>query len=205
MKINLVSLLFRRSNRSFSRTRCRLSSTATEEDLYTPSASTSVDDRWKSWNFWSTRYHVPLIHVSRVFRYSCIAETPKYAWNNERVYVFFLLAFLIALTRWLPRVFSMKSSSGHECGIDHSVQMVSYATAIRKGIEWYGKLGVQLLLGISAVNAWTVYKIATRKVANIRRFRELLAAKEFKGNSSLLSKLPRRTSAFYRMLWSFTF
>ena len=94
----------------------------------------------------------------------------------------------------------MKSSSGHECGIDHSVQMVSYATAIRKGIEWYGKLGIQLLLGISAVNAWTVYKIATRKVANIRRFRELLAAKEFKGNSSLLYKLPRRTSAFYRML-----
>ena len=81
------------------------------------------------------------------------------------------------LTRWLPRVFSMKSPSGHECGIDYSDQMVFYATTIRKGIKCYRKLGVQLLLGISVLNALTVYKIATRKDVNIRRFRELLTAK----------------------------
>ncbi|XP_043592229.1 uncharacterized protein LOC122571934 isoform X1 [Bombus pyrosoma] len=71
----------------------------------------------------------------------------------------------------------MKSPSGHECGIDYSDQMVSYATTIRRGIKWYRKLGIQLLLEISVVNALTVYKIATRKDVNIRRFRELLAAK----------------------------
>ena len=64
-----------------------------------------------------------------------------------------------------------------KCGIDYSDQMVSYATTIRKGIEWYRKLGIQLLLGISVVNALTVYKIATRKNINIRIFRQLLVAK----------------------------
>ena len=55
--------------------------------------------------------------------------------------------------------------------------MVSYATTIRKGIKWYRKLGIRLLLGISVVNALTVYKIATRKNINIRIFRQLLVAK----------------------------
>ena len=63
-----------------------------------------------------------------------------------------------------------------KCGIDYSDQMVSYATTIRKGIEWYRKLGIQLLLGISVVNVLTVYKIATKKDINIRIFRELLGA-----------------------------
>ena len=63
------------------------------------------------------------------------------------------------------------------CGIDYSDQMVSYATTIRKGIKWYRKLGIQLLLGISIVNVLTVYKITTRKNINIRIFRQLLVAK----------------------------
>ena len=64
-----------------------------------------------------------------------------------------------------------------KCGIDCSDQMVSYATTIRKGIKWYRKLDIRLLLGISVVNALTVYKIATRKNINIRIFRQLLVAK----------------------------
>ena len=64
-----------------------------------------------------------------------------------------------------------------KCGINYSDQMVAYATTIRKGIKWYRKLGIQLLLGISVVNALTVYKIATRKNINIRIFRQLLVAK----------------------------
>ena len=55
--------------------------------------------------------------------------------------------------------------------------MVFYATTIRKGIKWYRKLGIRLLLRISVVNALTVYKIATRKNINIRIFRQLLVAK----------------------------
>ena len=64
-----------------------------------------------------------------------------------------------------------------KCGIDYFDQMVSYAIAIGKGIKRYRKFGIQLLLGISIVNALTVYRIATRKHINIRIFRELLAGK----------------------------
>ena len=64
-----------------------------------------------------------------------------------------------------------------KCGIDYSDQTAFNATTIKKGIKWYRKLGIQLLLGISVVNALTVYKIATRKNINIRIFRQLLFAK----------------------------
>ena len=64
-----------------------------------------------------------------------------------------------------------------KCSINYSDQMDFYATTIRKGIKWYRKLGIQLLLGISVVNALTVYKIATRMNINIRIFRQLLVAK----------------------------
>lgn len=55
--------------------------------------------------------------------------------------------------------------------------MVSYASTIRKGLKWYRKLGIQLLLGVTVVNASIVYKIATKQNINIRKFRELLALK----------------------------
>lgn len=65
-------------------------------------------------------------------------------------------------------------------GIDLSDQMASYATSIRKGVKWYRKLAIELLLGLSVVNSWIVYKAATRRKINIRRFRLEIA-------SSLLS------------------
>lgn len=64
-----------------------------------------------------------------------------------------------------------------KCGINYSDQMVSYATTMRKGIKWYRKLGIQLLLGILVVNVLVLYKIVIKKTVNIRRFRELIAAK----------------------------
>ena len=63
--------------------------------------------------------------------------------------------------------------------------MVFYAT-IRKGIKWYRKLGIQLLLGISVVNASTVYEIATRKNINIGIFRQLLGLSENSKNPCLV-------------------
>ena len=49
--------------------------------------------------------------------------------------------------------------------------MISYAITITKGIKWYRRLGMQLLLGISVVNASMAYRIATRTIT-----RQLLAA-----------------------------
>ena len=70
--------------------------------------------------------------------------------------------------------------------------MVFYATAIRKGIKWYRKLGIQLLLGTSVVNALTVYKIATKKNINIRIFRQLLVAKLLGLSENTKNPCPRR-------------
>ena len=47
--------------------------------------------------------------------------------------------------------------------IDLSDQMTSYVTTLRKGVKWYRKLAIELLLGIAVVNAWVAYKEATKE------------------------------------------
>ncbi|KAL7645139.1 UNVERIFIED_CONTAM: hypothetical protein RMT77_003517 [Armadillidium vulgare] len=54
--------------------------------------------------------------------------------------------------------------------IDVSDQMASYATTLRKGVKWYRKLGLELLLGPSMVNAHNIYQYVTKKLG-IRQFR----------------------------------
>ncbi|XP_017765503.1 PREDICTED: uncharacterized protein LOC108554671 [Eufriesea mexicana] len=51
-----------------------------------------------------------------------------------------------------------------KCGINYSDQMVSYASRMRKGLKWYRKLGIQLLLGVTVINASVVYKTVTKKI-----------------------------------------
>ena len=53
--------------------------------------------------------------------------------------------------------------------------MASYATSLRKGVKWYRKLGIELILGISVVNAWILYEKASQKKHKIRNFKEELA------------------------------
>lgn len=52
-----------------------------------------------------------------------------------------------------------------KAGIDLSDQMASYVSTLRKGIKWYRKLGLELLLGAAVVNAWLLYKHVTKKIA----------------------------------------
>lgn len=63
-----------------------------------------------------------------------------------------------------------------KAGIDLSDQMASYATTLRKGIKWYKRLGMELLLGLTVVNAWVLYKRATNSKIKIRAFREMLVS-----------------------------
>ena len=41
--------------------------------------------------------------------------------------------------------------------------MGSYVTTLRKGVKWYRKLAIELLLGMAVVNAWVAYKEGTKK------------------------------------------
>lgn len=61
-----------------------------------------------------------------------------------------------------------------KAGIDISDQMSSYGTCLRKGIKWYRRLAMELLLGMSVVNAYVLYKEVTRSKIGIREFREQL-------------------------------
>ncbi|KAF9763771.1 hypothetical protein NGRA_1069 [Nosema granulosis] len=54
-------------------------------------------------------------------------------------------------------------------GVD---QMVSYATTLRKGVKWYRKLGIEMILGIAIVNSLIIYKKTANKNIGLRNFRE---------------------------------
>ena len=66
--------------------------------------------------------------------------------------------------------------NNEKTGIDRSDLMVLYATTIRKSIEWYRKLALNLLVGTTIVNARIVYQTAANKKIQIRKFREILVS-----------------------------
>nr|XP_034194812.1 piggyBac transposable element-derived protein 4-like [Osmia lignaria] len=51
-----------------------------------------------------------------------------------------------------------------KAGTDLSDQMASYCTTLRKGVKWYRKLAIELILGSAVVNAWIIYKHLTKKI-----------------------------------------
>ena len=78
-------------------------------------------------------------------------------------------------------------------GIGISDQMASYVSTLGKGVKWYRKLAFELLLGISLVNAWVVFKHVRRKKVSICIFREELVDKLLNINH-LLDPTPRPES-----------
>lgn len=53
-----------------------------------------------------------------------------------------------------------------------SDQTEAYINSIRKGIECFRKIGLQLIFSISLINAFVIYKMVTKKKINLREFRE---------------------------------
>ena len=88
-----------------------------------------------------------------------------------------------------------------KAGIDLSDQMASYATTLRKGIKWYRKLAIELLLGTAVVNAWVLYKHASKTKMKVRVFRENLAAEllNVKGQPQP-EKLRTPSSSYHHLL-----
>ncbi|KAJ8883557.1 hypothetical protein PR048_015401, partial [Dryococelus australis] len=91
----------------------------------------------------------------------------------------------LVFRQWIPnkahkygiKLFKLCSNEGKKWyGIDISVQMCSYATTLRKGVKWYRKLGIEYILGMCIVNAFVMYKAATKKQAKITWFRKEITA-----------------------------
>ncbi|KAJ8963692.1 hypothetical protein NQ314_005444 [Rhamnusium bicolor] len=87
-----------------------------------------------------------------------------------------------------------------KAGIDLSDQMASYATTLRKGVKWYRKLAIELLLGTAVVNAWVLYKHASQKKTQIRTFRENLAADLLNVQGRVQREKPRTSASSYHHL-----
>lgn len=60
--------------------------------------------------------------------------------------------------------------------IDLSDQIKAYSSALRKGIKWYIKIAVELLLGAAMVNAYILFKAVTGQRMTITTFREEVAS-----------------------------
>lgn len=58
--------------------------------------------------------------------------------------------------------------------IDLSDQLKSYNSSLRRGIKWYRKLAIEMLLGTSIVNAHMVYSAVTTNKISITSFKEIL-------------------------------
>lgn len=87
-----------------------------------------------------------------------------------------------------------------KAGIDMSDQMASYATTLRKGVKWYRKLGIELLLGTAIVNAWVLYKHISKQKIQIRAFRESLAADLLNIPGKIQQDRPRTSTSSYHHL-----
>ena len=88
-------------------------------------------------------------------------------------------------------------------GIDKSDQMASYATSLRKGVKWYRKLAIELLLGVAVVNARNLYGKASQKKIKIRRFKKELADSLLKlssNNSEQLRSPCMKLSATHHLI-----
>ena len=88
-------------------------------------------------------------------------------------------------------------------GIEKSNQMASCATSLRKGLKWYRKLAIELLLRVAVVNAWTLYGKASQKKIKIRSFKKELADSLLKlssNNSEQLRSPSMRMSATHHLI-----
>ena len=71
----------------------------------------------------------------------------------------------------------------HKAYIDISDQMKSYNSSLRRGVKWYRKLAIELVVGSTIVNAYVLHQQITNDKMSITKFREevikgLLACEE---------------------------
>lgn len=65
----------------------------------------------------------------------------------------------------------------HKAYIDLSDQMKSYTTSLRRGVKWYRKLAIELLLGSALVNAHILHQEVANEKMSITKFKEQIASK----------------------------
>ncbi|KAE8740588.1 hypothetical protein FOCC_FOCC013888, partial [Frankliniella occidentalis] len=87
-------------------------------------------------------------------------------------------------------------------GVDINDQMPSYRCFSRKGVKWYRKLALDMLLNLCMVNAWTLQKFDADSTRNIpiAEFREQVALDLLNHGNTPLAPLPNRVKHTLSML-----
>ena len=80
-----------------------------------------------------------------------------------------------------------------KAGIDFSDQMTSYAITLRKGVKWLTKLGIQLMLGMTIVNALVLFQTSRGRKINIRNLRESIYESMLQTDAQIISTITRAT------------
>ena len=62
--------------------------------------------------------------------------------------------------------------NNRKAGIDFSDQVASYAATLKKGVKWFRKLGIELLLNMTIANALVLFQTSHGRKINIRNFKE---------------------------------
>jgi hypothetical protein len=63
----------------------------------------------------------------------------------------------------------------HKAYIDLSDQMKAYTTYLRRGVKWYRKLAIELLVGSALVNAFILHQKVANEEMTITKFKEEVA------------------------------
>ena len=75
--------------------------------------------------------------------------------------------------------------------IDFLDQMTSYAITLRKGVKWLTKLGIQLMLGMTIVNALVLFQTSRGRKINIRNLRESIYESMLQTDAQIISTITR--------------
>ncbi|KAJ8951041.1 hypothetical protein NQ314_007741 [Rhamnusium bicolor] len=78
----------------------------------------------------------------------------------------------------------------HKSYIDLSDQMNAYSTSLRRGVKWYSKLAIELLLGTTIVKAFILHQEVANGKMSITQFKEKIAIKvlELEGSGAEVPK-----------------
>ncbi|KAH7974209.1 hypothetical protein HPB49_012020 [Dermacentor silvarum] len=79
----------------------------------------------------------------------------------------------------IPKPQAVLDYNAAKKGMEYSDQMASYYSCLRKGLKWYGKVAVELLVGSTIVNAWNIRGMLEGMSTPIIKFREELARSLF--------------------------
>ncbi|CAH1998424.1 unnamed protein product [Acanthoscelides obtectus] len=60
----------------------------------------------------------------------------------------------------------------HKAYIDLSDQVKSYTTSLRRGVKWYPKLAIELLIGSALVNAHVLHQEVANEKMSITKFKQ---------------------------------